>query len=238
MPQSSGEGHTAGSGRGYGIFFRNSKRGRLLVAHMDHFACGADLDVQIALTEEPEESMVLCAPFPKAGQFHHGQTIHCMRAAGRVTLGDKVYEFQPQNSFGGLDWGRSVWAHHTVCYRATASALVDGVPVGVSIGYGLGGAATENIVFYNGIGHKLGSVGIHRPNKAERAPWLIADEHGRLELTFCPMMDRVTSTGVGALSSKTHWVFGRFSGRSVLDDSSVLELRDFMGFIRRTEGVL
>ena len=159
LPSTSEQGDTAVSGKGYGLFFRASGDKRLLVAHMDNFRDGQALDARVVLTDEPEESMVICTPFDKPGHFYYNQKINCMRASGAVTLGDKTYTFRPEDSFGTLDWGRGVWTYHNTWYWGSASGLADGVPFGFNIGYGFGdtSAATENILLAaHGLG--LGAV--------------------------------------------------------------------------------
>ena len=59
LPESSQRGDVAISGRGYGLFFRNKEGRRMLAAHMDRFKDGQPLDVHLALTDAPEESMVI-----------------------------------------------------------------------------------------------------------------------------------------------------------------------------------
>ena len=86
LPQSSLRGSCARAGRGYGLLFQHEGEGRTLHAHMDRFRDGQALDAQILLTQEPEESIVMCTPFEKPGQFYFNQKINCMRAQGKVTL--------------------------------------------------------------------------------------------------------------------------------------------------------
>ena len=83
---------------------------------MDAFRAGAALDARVALTQAPEESIVICTPFAKPGHFYYNQKINCMRASGTVALGKRVYRFDPSNSFGTLDWGRGVWTYHNTWY--------------------------------------------------------------------------------------------------------------------------
>lgn len=130
LPESSASGTTATSGRGYALVFRHVPQGRELTFHMEHFLNGQTIDGSVTLTEEPEESMVICTPFPKPGCFYYNQKINCMRARGQVQLGDKTYCFDPADSFGVLDWGRGVWTYHNTWYWGSASGLAGGVPFG------------------------------------------------------------------------------------------------------------
>lgn len=51
----------------------------------------------------------------------------------------RSYQFDPEDSFAVLDWGRGVWTYHNTWYWGSASYHVDGVPFGWNIGYGLRG---------------------------------------------------------------------------------------------------
>ena len=54
-------------------------------------------------------------------------------------------------------------------------------------------------------------------------------------MTFSPVMDRASLTSAAFLKSDQHQVFGRFSGTAVLDDGTVLEVKDLMGFAEKVE---
>lgn len=239
LPQTSVEGDVGISGKGYGLFFRVSKGQRQLVAHMDRFKDGQALDVNLLLTDEPEESMVICTPFDKPGHFYFNQKINCMRAKGQVALGSRVYTFDPADSFGTLDWGRGVWTYSNTWYWGSASGELGGIPFGFNIGYGFGdsSSASENMLFYAGKAHKLSQVVFHIPQRGGKcdfmAPWRFSSDDGRFELDFTPVLDRAACTSVGVIKSDQHQVFGRFSGTVTLDDGTVLTVRDLMGFAEK-----
>jgi hypothetical protein len=52
-------------------------------------------------------------------------------------------------------------------------------------------------------------------------------------MDFVPVIDRYAKMNAVVISSVQHQVFGRFTGRVVLDDGSVLEIRDLMGFAEK-----
>ena len=241
LPETSGEGVSASGGRGYGLLFLHRGEERRLTARMENFREGRTLEADLVLTGEPEESMVICTPFEKPGHFYFNQKINCLRARGRVKLGEREYRFSPEDSFAVLDWGRGVWTYHNTWYWASASGVLEGTPFGFNLGYGFGDtrAATENVLFYGGRAHKLDYVIFHIPLKKGRydylSPWKIESSDGRLDLDFRPVMDRSACTDAKVIKSDQHQVFGRFTGRAVLDAGTVLELRDFFGFAERVE---
>jgi len=241
LPSASHVGLTAASGRGYAILFQVGDGRRTLTAHMDNFKGGMPIDLHLVLTDEPEESMVICTPFPKQGHFYYNQKINCMRAKGEVTVEGKAYPFSPEDSFGVLDWGRGVWTYHNTWYWGSASGLADGAPFGFNVGYGFGdtSAASENMLFYKGRAHKLSQVTFRIPQRNGKddflKPWTFTSDDGRFEMDFRPVLDRASNTDFKVLKSDQHQVFGRFSGMAVLDDGTKLTIRDLMGFAEKVE---
>ena len=242
LPVTSRQGSTASAGRGHALAFRVQDGRRELFARVDAFQDGQPLDAHVVLEREPEQSMVICTPFGKPGHFYFNQKINCMRAAGTVTLGSRTWTFDPARSFGTLDWGRGVWTYHNTWYWGSASGLVEGIPFGFNIGCGFGdtSAATENMLFYDGIAHKLERVDFGIPKDAAgkddlMAPWHVTDNLGRLDLTFTPILDRAAYTGALVLESDQHQVFGRFDGVAVLDDGTALAIRGLRGFAEKVK---
>ena len=239
LPSTSAAGVTASSGKHHALCFNVADGKRTLVAHMDNFRGREALDAAVTLTDEPEESMVICTPFDKKGHFYYNQKINCMRASGTVTIGSEVYEFSPQRSFGTLDWGRGVWTYSNTWYWGSASGLAEGVPFGFNIGYGFGdtSAASENMLFYDGTAHKLSQVSFNIPMKDGREdymrPWTFTSDDGRFEMDFRPVLDRCSCTDVKLIKSDQHQVFGKFTGKAVLDNGRAVEVKELMGFAEK-----
>ncbi|MBQ7890016.1 MAG: DUF2804 domain-containing protein [Erysipelotrichaceae bacterium] len=239
LPETSVHGVSKTEGKGYSMKFDVHRRARVLEAHMDNFKDGQPIDVHIALMDEPEESMVICTPFDKEAHFYYNQKINCMRAKGTVKIGEEEYRFEPESSFGVLDWGRGVWTYENTWYWGSASGLVDGVDFGFNIGYGFGDTskATENMLFYKGKAHKLSEVEFHIPMKEGKedylSSWTFTSNDGRFEMDFVPVINRSSLTDLKILKSDQNQVFGRFTGTAVLDDGTKLEVKDLMGFAEK-----
>ena len=171
--------------------------------------------------------------------FYYNQRINCLPAIGQVEFDGKTYVFDKENSFGVLDWGRGVWTYDNVWYWGRASGLVDGVPFGFNIGYGFGAtsAASENMLFYDGKAHKLSQVTFNIPMKDGKedymSPWTFTSDDGRFEMDFVPIIDRAACTDVKLICSDQHQVFGRFTGKAVLDDGKEIYIKDFLGFAEK-----
>ena len=241
LPETSAAGDIYAGGKGYQLLFENHGDTRRLTFHMDHFRDGNPIDGSVTLTEPPEDSMVIATPFaghPKA--FYYNQKIVGMRASGEVTFRDRVYRFDPADSFAILDWGRGVWTYDNTWYWSGAAGEVEGKIFGFNLGYGFGdtSAATENMLFYDGNAYKLDQVTFQIPQKGNgdddfMSPWRFTSNDGRFEALFEPVLDRSALTKVGPLCSDQHQVFGTFTGSAVLDDGKRIHLDRFFGFAEK-----
>lgn len=184
--------------------------------------------------EQPEmDTMVIATPWKeKKTAFYYNQKINCMPASGKMEFDGKVYRFHNETDFGTLDWGRGVWTYDNRWYWGSGNTVVNGRPFGFNIGYGFGdtSAATENMLFYDGVGHKLDDVTFHIPEGDYLKPWTFTSSDGRFEMDFVPVLDRAAKTAAVLIETDQHQVFGRMSGKAVLDDGTVIEVKDMMCF--------
>lgn len=213
---------------------------RHLTLYMDNFEGDTPFMADLWLYDEPRDSMVIATPFPeKPAAFYYNQKIIGMRAEGYVEYNGKTYPFAGDRTFGLLDWGRGVWTYDNTWYWGAGQGEVDGHTFGFNIGYGFGdtSAASENMLFYDGIAHKLSQVTFHIPQKSGKddylSPWTFSSDDGRFEMDFVPIIDRESLTSAAVILSDQHQVFGRFTGKAVLDDGTAVTLKDFSGFAEK-----
>ena len=242
MPETSAAGDVSHGGKKHLISFKHAGPGRrVLNARMDNFGPGGAITAHIELFDEPEDSMVICTPFDKPGHFYYNQKIVGFRASGYVNYNGKTYTFEPSDSFAVLDWGRGVWTYENTWYWSSAAyVLPSGTPFGWNLGYGFGdtSAASENMLFHAGTAHKLGGIKFEIPGEAEgkeryTEPWKFTSDDGRFEANFVPVLDRASCTDVKLIKSDQHQVFGKFTGKAVLDNGTVVEFADFPGFAEK-----
>ena len=241
MPSSPQYGNVSFENRRVKLSFTHEFEGRRLKVLFKRFAAKQDFECDILLTEEPRDSMVIATPFPeKKTAFYYNQKTVAMRASGTVWTNGKKYKFTPGNSFGLLDWGRGVWTYDNTWYWSAAQGVTEGKTFGFNLGYGFGdtSAASENMLFVDGIAHKLEQVTFNIPKDAEGhedylSPWKFTSSDGRLELDFTPIIDRKNKISLGVIMSDQHQVFGRFSGFAVLDNGQRLEIKELMGFAEK-----
>ena len=65
--------------------------------------------------------------------------------------------------------------------------------------------------------------------------WLITDNEGRLDMTFTPILDRADKTDALIISTDQHQVFGMFNGTATLDDDTVLNISNALGFAEKVK---
>jgi hypothetical protein len=179
------------------------------------------------------DTMVIATPWKeKKTAFYYNQKINCMCASGTIELDGVKYELNPEIDYGTLDWGRGVWTYDNTWYWGSGNATVNGKPFGFNIGYGFGdtSAASENMLFYDGKCHKLDDVTFNIPKSSYTDPWTFTSSDGRFEMDFVPILDRAAKIDVKFIITDQHQVFGRLSGRAVLDDGTVLEIKDCLCF--------
>lgn len=241
LPSSSDAGDIVYKSKRVELSFTHEPEGRRLRVLFKKFKEKESFECDFLLTEEPRDSMVIATPFAeKKTAFYYNQKIIAMRASGTVWHDRKKYKFTPGNTFGLLDWGRGVWTYDNVWYWSAAQGMVDGIKFGFNLGYGFGDTsrASENMLFTDGASHKLEEVRFEIPldekgREKYTEPWKFTSSDGRLTLDFVPILDRKSKTSLGIIMSDQHQVFGRFSGRVVLDGGRELTIRDLVGFAEK-----
>lgn len=235
LPETSAAGDTLYGGKRVQMAFRALPGGRRLSCRFERFHGADALALELTLAQPPMDTMVIATPFHAPRAFYYNQKINCMPASGAMTLGSRRFTFSPETSFATLDWGRGVWTYDNTWYWGNGNGVVNGKPFGFNIGYGFGdtSAASENLLVYGGVAHKLSEVRFNIPEDSFLKPWTFASDDGRFEMDFVPVIDRAARTSALVIESDQHQVFGHFTGRAVLDDGTALELKDFLGFAEK-----
>ena len=239
LPATSKTGDVSFKNKNVHFEFLNDGKQRHLKLNYKKFNKNEDLIVDIILDKEPKDSMVIATPFEKPKHFYYNQKIVGMTATGEASLGNKKVIFTPQDSLGILDWGRGVWTYKNTWYWGAGCGYVGKKIVGFNIGYGFGdtSAASENMVFVDGIAHKLENVAFNIPMKNGKedylSPWTFTSSDKRFEITFTPIIDRKSLTSALIISSDQHQVFGKFNGTIILDNGDKVVLKDFMAFAEK-----
>ena len=235
LPEDSSAGVTEFRNKRLQMRFQPKDRQRRITCHFENFMDGKALDADLVLEQPQMDTMVIATPWPKKHAFYYNQKINCMRAAGEIRFDGKTYRFDPSSDFGTLDWGRGVWTYDNTWFWGSGNADVDGHAFGWNIGYGFGDtkAASENVLFWDGKAHKLDDVVFHIPERTYMDPWTFSSSDGRFEMTFQPVLDRAACLDFKVIVSDQHQVFGRMSGKAILDDGTEVTVSDVMCFAEK-----
>ena len=149
-----------------------------------------------------------------------------------------TYVFDPSDSFAVLDWGRGVWTYKTHGTGALPPARWTAFP---SAGTSATASATprppaKTCCFTTARRTSSVRVKFNIPGdeKAFMEPWTFTSDDGRFEMGFRPVLDRASCTDVGLIKSDQHQVFGLFTGKAVLDDGKVIEIKTSPALPRRS----
>jgi len=245
LPQDSKKGRIVYKDKFTRLSFRVDGGIRILLLKKYNLKRTADLDISLVLYNEPADSMVIAVPFCKDKRhFQYSRKIIGMRASGYVRYKNTNYGFSPVNSFAVAYWSRGVWPYKTTRYWSAAAGKIHGKIFGFNLGYGTDDTsyATENMLFYDGIASKLDHVTFHIPKNAGKnydylKPWTITSSDNRIEMVFLPVFDRSLILPIlpFPLSVKLHQVFGKFTGRAILDNGTVIYFKEIPGFAQRAK---
>ena len=236
LPATSAAGNTVYRDKRLYLSFEKTENARHIVCRFKNFKDDKTLSCDIVLHQPKMDTMVIATPWKEDKKaFYYNQKINCMRAEGTATFNGKTYTFNPETDFGTLDWGRGVWTYDNTWNWGSGNAVVNGKPFGFNIGYGFGdtSAASENMLFYDGVGHKLDDVTVHIPASSYTDPWKISSSDGRFEMDFVPILDRAAKIDIKAIVTDQHQVFGKMSGTAILDDGTALQIKDLVCFCER-----
>lgn len=238
MPATTESGNVTYHDKKLKLDFYKTEGERRIICNFENFLNGKPFSCNIKLEEPDMDSLVIATPWAEnPTAFYYNRKINCMRASGSVVFNGKEYKFNPKKNFGTLDWGRGVWTYDNTWYWSSGNGVVNGKPFGFNLGYGFGNtaAASENIIFYNGKGHKFDDISFNIPVKDDgtkdyMSPWTFTSSDGRFEADFVPILDRAAKIDVKLVVTDQHQVFGKMTGKAILDNGKVIEFKDLLCF--------
>ena len=242
LPPTAEIGETSYKSKKADMSFIVKEEERHIRCHYHDFHGSEPLILDVKLTDMPQDRMCIATPFDKKRHFYYNQKINTMHATGYVQMGEKEYKLGDSPlDMGLLDWGRGVWTYKNTWYWSSLNTvLADGRKFGFNLGYGFGdtSAATENMLFVDGIADKLEDVTFEIPISETGeydylSPWKFTSPDGRVDLTFTPILNRAAKMKVLMLASDQNQVFGKFSGSILLSSGERITLDGAVGFAER-----
>jgi len=239
FPASSTFGNVEKSGKGYSASFKIDGNKRILECNMDNFYNNKPYRVYFELTDEPQDSIVVATPFNKPKYFYYNQKIVGFKARGKIEFDGEVIEFNNDDTFALLDWGRGVWTYSNTWYWGAGCERIDNHLVGFNLGYGFGdtSAASENMLFIDGKHIKLDDITFDIPvNKKGKddflSPWKIYSKDKSFDAIFTPTINRASNTNALIIQSNQNQVFGKLNGKVKVNNETI-EFKDFSCFFEK-----
>ncbi|MHA2391972.1 MAG: DUF2804 domain-containing protein [Promethearchaeota archaeon] len=188
---------------------------------------------EIILDDNPkmDNTVVVTGYKEDPKRFYYNHKINYMPANGSIQIGEKEYTFNPETSFGLMDWGRGIWPYHTHWLWGSACGIIDGVPVAFNIGYGFGDLSThtENIIFYDGKAHKIDEVVFHHEDRDPTKPWKFTSNNDRFNMVLDPIIPHREKINFGLIYLNSSLLHGLYSGDLVLDNGEKIRVREMLG---------
>ncbi|MHA1194859.1 MAG: DUF2804 domain-containing protein [Promethearchaeota archaeon] len=190
------------------------------------------LKADITLYQDPnKDSIVKVNKYKKKKLFYYSDKVIGMPTSGEVKFGNKKYTFNEENSYARLDWGRGVWPYKINWYwGAAAGKTDDGHEIWFSHGYSYDdpGFHDKNMVGYDQIGHKFGPIKFEVPENPKDT-WKFISEDGKFDLEMKPIFFHPSKMDFVIFKSSSILVFGKYSGKIILDDDTEIKVNDFIG---------
>lgn len=184
----------------------------------------------------PQEDDTLNAVVPWNRQtFQFTAKHHTLPTSGFVKLGSRIYNFNEEDCYAVLDFGRGVWPRETRWNWAMASQRVRDKRIGLNFGgqWTEGTGMTENAVFVNGHMSKIHEdVLFNYDHSNFMKPWYITSKFSdTVMLTFHPFFERVAQIDGKLVKSDIHQLVGYYNGQIKLDDGSTLVIQQMLGCV-------
>ncbi|MBQ1995257.1 MAG: DUF2804 domain-containing protein, partial [Clostridia bacterium] len=147
-------------------------------------------------------------------------------------------------AFCSLDWGKVNTPRKMVWYWGSGATHLkdengkDHI-FGFEITWAIGDESygTETCLFYDGKVHKIGAVDVEKfPKDRFMEAWKIISEDGRFNLTMTPSFNNKSDLNLGPIARMNcNQIYGKWNGNVVLDDGTVLKIKDMFAFCEYVE---
>lgn len=175
-----------------------------ITARVGDLTLDAELDTKGAPTP-----LTLVAPVT-GGTVNVTQKWAQLPARGTVRIGDRSYSLD--GGFGGFDYTNGLLARHTAwrwAFAAGRDAGDGGVAFNLVSGINDTDAASENVVWVDGMAVPVGRIDFQFDAAATSSPWRIASDDGIVDLVFEPIGEH---RDLGFARSHFVQVLGTFRG--------------------------
>ena len=89
------------------------------------------------------------------------------------------------------------------------------------------------MIFYDGKCHKFDRIEFVIPENDTKKPWKFISSDGRFDMNFIPVFETITDMGILFIRQNANKVFGKLTGKAILDDGTALDIKDMIAFAER-----
>lgn len=197
-----------------------------------------DADFKV-IYPEGHETLNVVVPWSEK-MFQFTSKHECLPVTGKLKIGDTIYNFNPENTFACLDFGRGVWPYCVKWNWVNASGVSNGKRIGLNFGaqWTDGTGMTENALLVDGKITKLSEdINFEYDSKDLMKPWNLKTEiTDRVTVKFVPFYERIAKSNLVLITSEVHQMIGHFSGiiktdtgESIIFDSILGSLEEHFG---------
>ncbi|MCL2478499.1 MAG: DUF2804 domain-containing protein, partial [Treponema sp.] len=204
-------------------FVTMEKGVRIVKLDIPRFNHHKSLRGELVLTPAPAaESLVTNMPWKEKKQAFRCSRCSMFSAEGVILYGTQELIFGSGNSWGIYEWNRGVKPRSDIHLMACGCGRCNGQQAGIMAGYSSADSTlgTENAFFLDGRIHKLDQVTFQISPSSWLSPWRFTSNDGRLEMVFTPHQERAENFQIILSYIRRRQVFGKFSGKVILDDGS------------------
>ena len=214
------------------LYFIQAENGTQIVAKCNDFM-GNLMEANFnVIYPKGHEILNVVVPFSKSA-FQFTSKHECLPVDGMLKIGEKIYSFDPENTFACHDFGRGIWPYNVRWNWANASGVIKDKRVGFNLGgkWTDGTGMTENCIIVDGKITKLSEdVLFEYDSKNFMKPWTIKTSiTNRVNITFIPFYERIAKSNLVILKSEMHQMIGHFSGNVETDTGECIIIDSFIG---------
>jgi hypothetical protein len=211
------------------LYAQNETQMTVTIPDFDGDLLHADLTIKHPVDDD---SLNVVIPWNRQ-TFQFTGKHHSLPTNGYVKIGEKRYNFQEEECYAVLDYGRGVWPREATWNWAMASQKCRGHRIGLNLGgqWTDGTGMTENAIFLDGKMTKIHEDVIFEYNAKDfMQPWHIKSKFtDDVQLTFTPFFERIATTNAKVIKSEVHQMVGYFNGRVRLDSGCYLPIQQLIG---------
>ena len=177
---------------------------------------GDPIDAELVVASPPDqESLNVVVPWTSQ-RFQLNSKHNTLPTSGRIRLGERSYEVDPERCHAVQDWGRGVWPRRAFWNWGVCTGVQDGRRIGVNLGakWTTGTGSNENGILIDGRLHKvMEDLRWDYDPSSDAGPWRVRSEHSHaIDLTLSPRYPHRSRTNLGVVTSGGVCSFGTWSG--------------------------